>query len=307
MDDKSKVKKEINGPLGAPPRKGGLKFAPKVPVKKAAKVVPKKEPVEDSKDETVDKELLMKLKASQVTDPFARRVKTEENPKSRTQVAFGQGNTSYARSFLIPKSSSDEAKLPKEYAEPWDYTHTDCPVALPLRRPYSGNPEILDEEEFGESSASRAQDAESTAAEELELMDRSDESQLLLVQLPCSLPLPMQPQSVTEPNKGSEERREGMRPSSQRGSKLKDLPAGYMGKILVYRSGKVKMKIGDTLFDVSSGSNCKFVQEVAAINTKEKHCCTVGEISKRAVITPDIGCLLGSANKMEEYPFISFA
>jgi len=26
--------------------------------------------------------------------------------KSRTQVAFGQGNTSYARSFLIPKSSS---------------------------------------------------------------------------------------------------------------------------------------------------------------------------------------------------------
>jgi len=42
MDDKSKVKKEINAPLGAPPRKGGLKFAPKVPVKKAAKVVPKK-------------------------------------------------------------------------------------------------------------------------------------------------------------------------------------------------------------------------------------------------------------------------
>jgi len=170
MDDKSTVKKEINAPLGAPPRKGGLKFAPKVPVKKAAKVVPKKEPVEDSKDETVDKELLMKLKASQVTDPFARRVKTEENPKSRTQVAFGQGNTSYARSFLIPKSSSDEAKLPKEYAEPWDYTHTDCPVSLPLRRPYSGNPEILDEEEFGESSASRAQDAELTAAEELGLM-----------------------------------------------------------------------------------------------------------------------------------------
>jgi len=51
-----------------------------------------------------------------------------------------------------------------------DYTHTDYPVSLPLRRPYSGNPEILDEEEFGESSASRAQDAELTAAEELGLM-----------------------------------------------------------------------------------------------------------------------------------------
>ncbi|XP_072151517.1 uncharacterized protein [Setaria viridis] len=73
-------------------------------------------------------------------------------------------------------------------------------------RPYSGNPEILDEEEFGESSASRAQDA-ITAAEELGLMDRSDESQLLFIQLPSSLPLPVQPQSIVEPNKASEERR----------------------------------------------------------------------------------------------------
>nr|CAB3484358.1 unnamed protein product [Digitaria exilis] len=271
MDDKSRVKKETGG--GPPPRKGGLKFVPKVPVKKAAKVVPKKEPVEDSKDETIDRDLLMKLKASQITDPLARRVKTEDKY---------------------------EAKLPKEYAEPWDYTHTDYPVTLPLRRPYSGNPEILDDEEFGESSAGRARDAELTAAEELGLMDRSDESQLLFVQLPASLPLPMQPESVAEPTKGSEGRREGVRTPSHIGSKLRELPGGYMGKILVYKSGKVKMKIGDTLFDVSSGSNCKFVQEVAAMNTREKHCCTVGEISKRAVITPNIDSLLGSVDKMQE-------
>ncbi|CAL5027801.1 unnamed protein product [Urochloa decumbens] len=299
MDDKSKVKKETGAPVG-PSRKGGLKFAPKVPVKKSAKIVPKKEPVEDSKDETVDKELLMKLKASQITDPFARRVKTEDKPKNRTHVAFGQGNSSYARSFHMPKKSKDEEKLQKEYAEPWDYAHTDYPVSLPLRRPYSGNPEILDEEEFGECSASRAQDSKLTAAEELGLMDRSDESQLLFFQLPSALPLPVQPQSVAEPNKGSEERREGMRPSSHRGSKLKELPGGYMGKILVYKSGKVKMKIGDTIFDVSSGSNCKFVQEVAAMNIREKHCCAVGEINKRAVITPDVDYLLGSVDKMQE-------
>lgn len=51
---------------------------------------------------------------------------------------------------------------------------------------------------------------------------------------------------------------------------------------------------------VSSGSNCKFVQEVAAMNTREKHCCVVGEINKLAVITPDIDYLLGSVDKMEE-------
>jgi DNA-directed RNA polymerase III subunit RPC4 len=41
-----------------------------------------------------------------------------------------------------------------------------------------------------------------------------------------------------------------MRPSSHIGSRLKEIPEGYMGRILVYRSGKVKMKIGDALFDV---------------------------------------------------------
>ncbi|WVZ85390.1 hypothetical protein U9M48_032326 [Paspalum notatum var. saurae] len=270
-DDKSKVKKDIGASLGPHPRKGGLKFMPKN-VKKPAKVVPKNEPIE-SKDEAIDKELLMKLKTSQINDHAARRVKNEEK----------YGNSA----------------LTKEYMEPWDYANTDYPVSLPLRRPYSGNPENLDNEEFGENP-SRAQDAELTAADELGLMDRTNDSRLLFVQLPSYLPLPKQPQSVADPNKGSEERREGTRPTSHCGSNLNELPKGYLGKILVYKSGKVKMKIGDALFDVSSGSNCMFAQEVMAINTREKHFCTVGEISKRTVITPDIDYLLGSVDRMEE-------
>ncbi|KAJ1270721.1 hypothetical protein BS78_06G073600 [Paspalum vaginatum] len=301
MDDKSNVKKDIGGSLEPPPRKGGLKFMPKIVKKPPAKVVPKSEPIE-SKDEAIDKELLMKLKTSQIKDHAARRVKNEEKSKIGTQVAFGQGNSSYPRSFPMPKkgSSADGTSgLTKEYLEPWDYANTDYPVSLPLRRPYSGNPENLDNEEFGENP-SRAQDAELTAADELGLMDRTNDSQLLFVQLPSSLPLPMQRQSVSDPNKGSEERREGTRLTSHRGLNLNELPKGYLGKILVYKSGKVKMKIGDALFDVSSGSNCMFAQEVVAINTREKHFCTVGEISKRTVITPDIDYLLGSVDGMKE-------
>ncbi|TVU15726.1 hypothetical protein EJB05_39264, partial [Eragrostis curvula] len=310
MDDKSKIKKEIDGSLVPPPRKvgislavqdisfskasaylafpfamykGKLKFAPKVPPKKAAKVVPKTEPIEDSKDDIVDKELLMKLKTSQITDPFARKVKTEDKCESA-------------------------AKLPKEYADPWDYDNTDYPVTLPLRRPYSGDPEILDEEEFGESSGSRAQDTELTAAEQLGLMDQSDTPQLLFFQMPSSLPITLQPQSSAERDKGLEDNaepantstKERRQPHSVHGMKLKDLPGGFMGKMLVYKSGKVKMKIGDTIYDVSAGSNCMFVQEVAAMNIREKHCCTLGEVSKRAVVTPDIDYLLGSVDKMNE-------
>ncbi|KAM0863610.1 hypothetical protein ACQ4PT_044486 [Festuca glaucescens] len=171
-----------------------------------------------------------------------------------------------------------------------DYTHSDYPVTLPLRRPNSGDPEILDEEEFGESSANRAHDGKLTTAEELGLMVI---------------------QSVEEPNTGSKENAEPgsatsevtrgkKRPSSFQGSKIKDLPGGLMGKILIYKSSKVKMKIGDALFDVSRGSNCMFIQEVAAVNTREKHCCTLGEISKRAVVTPDVDYLLDPVNRMEE-------
>uniref|UniRef100_A0ACD5Y8E6 Uncharacterized protein n=1 Tax=Avena sativa TaxID=4498 RepID=A0ACD5Y8E6_AVESA len=268
-----------------------------------------REPVEESKDETIDKELLMKLKTSQSTDPFGRRPKIEKK-ENHTEVAFGQGNSSYARSFPT-RHYSAAPKEPKEYVDPWDYTHSDYPVTLPLRRPYSGDPEILDEEEFGEFSASRAHDGELTAAEELGLMDRSDTPQLLFFQLPSSLPLPKQTQSVEETNTGSEENaepanvrpnvtREHRRPSSLPGSKVKDLPGGHMGKILVYKSGKVKMKMGDALFDVSPGSSCMFVQEVAAINTRGKQCCTLGEISKRVVLTPDVDYLLDSIDKMEE-------
>jgi DNA-directed RNA polymerase III subunit RPC4 len=161
--------------------------------------------------------------------------------------------------------------------------------------------------------------------------------------MPSSLPLPQQPQSVAEPDKGPEEnaepvststkeRRQFRMPSSVQGTKLEDMPGGLMGKILVYASGKVKMKNGDALYNVSIpnkikslrcsvffyfdfdamlkssrlivqvsvGSNCMFVQEVAAMNTREKHCCTLGEISKRAVVTPDIDYLLGSVDKMDE-------
>ncbi|VAH02477.1 unnamed protein product [Triticum turgidum subsp. durum] len=252
-----------------------------------------REPVEESKDEIIDKELLMKLKTSQSTDPFGRRPKVEKK-EINTQVAFGQGNSSYARSFPTRKYSGaltpflfmhalydvTAPKAPKEYVDPWDYTHSDYPITLPLRRPYSGDPEILDEEEFGEKSASRAQDGELTAAEELGLMDWSDTPQLLFFQLPASLPLPKQMESVEEPNTGSEENVEPAtsskvaRGQTLPGSKIKDLPGGLMGKILVYKSGKVKMKIGDALFD-----------EAVAVNTRENHCCTLGEAAQSSFLS----------------------
>lgn len=38
---------------------------------------------------------------------------------------------------------------------------------------------------------------------------------------------------------------------------------------------------------VSADSSCIFAQDVAPINTVDKECCFLGEIGKRAIVTPD--------------------
>lgn len=45
---------------------------------------------------------------------------------------------------------------------------------------------------------------------------------------------------------------------------------------------------------VSPGLDCVFAQDVVAINTAEKHCCVVGELNKRASITPDVDSVVNS-------------
>ncbi|TVU29936.1 hypothetical protein EJB05_21532, partial [Eragrostis curvula] len=308
IEAKDDGKKESEADKSAPNRrrKGRLKFAPKATPKTDPKIIPKTEPHEENKVAAIDKELLLKLRTLKSTDAFGSRAKAEKQ-ETPIQVAFGPAGPSVLRTFSTPRSSSSDVpvvKLPKKHDDPWDHTSTNYPVTLPLRRPYSRDPD-LDEDEFGQSS-SRAHDGEATAAEELGLMDWVDEPQLLFFQLPRSLPLRRQADSVAETdtatnvdvNANSEEGNKKRRHHAIRGCRLRELPGGLMGKMLVYKSGKVKMKLGDAHFDVSAGSNCSFAQEAVAVDTREKHCSSLGEVGKRAIITPDINYLLGSI-KME--------
>ena len=43
---------------------------------------------------------------------------------------------------------------------------------------------------------------------------------------------------------------------ARRGTSLKELPSGLIGRLLVYRSGKVKLQMGEVLMDVSPGLPC---------------------------------------------------
>ncbi|KAE9620165.1 putative DNA-directed RNA polymerase III subunit RPC4 [Lupinus albus] len=174
-------------------------------------------------------------------------------------------------------------KIKKEYQEPWDYLHSYYPTTLPLRKPYSGDPEIRDEEEFGDATINVMYD-ESTInpAAELTLLEKSEQPRMHLFKLPPHLPFVKQ-----VANKKGEEK-VGSSGESTKGGPWEDLPGGFMGKMLVYKSGAVKFKLGETLFGVSPGPNSKLTQDVVAMNTAQKHCCVIGQISKMAVVTPDL-------------------
>lgn len=265
------------------------RFTPKIPIRKRPKVVATKGDKPEMKDNVIDKELLERLgKRSEKTS--GRRVPKTEGARGPVEVAFGLGSTSLIRSFGNRKSAVDESKreessdVPvagvKEFVEPWDYEHCNYPTTLPLRRPRSGDPESLDEEEFGEDAVGGSNKISASHAEELGLMEPSNKPQMFFIQFPAALPLRRSSGKQNTDDK------------SRKGCGLKDLPSGFMGKMLVHKSGKVKMKIGDTLFDVSPGHSCEFAEDVAVMNVKGKHCCILGDLPKRALVTPDIASLL---------------
>ncbi|CAA0836695.1 RNA polymerase III RPC4 [Striga hermonthica] len=207
----------------------------------------------------------------------------------RTISTSGQG---FNENYVDFSNSALAVKTKREYKEPWDYHHTYCPITLPWRRPYSGNPEILDKAEF--EDASEYDENTVSSASDLGLLDLDDTPGMLLFKFPSNLPLDNSRPPRSSKGKeiaGSSLNQEREHPS-EKGCKLEELPEGLMGKMLVYKSGAVKLKLGDVLYDVSPGSDCSFAQRVMTINTANHECCELGELSKRAVVTPDIDSLM---------------
>ncbi|XP_057249573.1 uncharacterized protein LOC104906636 isoform X2 [Beta vulgaris subsp. vulgaris] len=178
---------------------------------------------------------------------------------------------------LANKSSEDDSK---EYGKP-RRTDTYHPTILPWRRPNSGDPDILDEAEFGEAATKYDENAINPASE-LGLLnpdDTSEKIRLLLLKLPKSLP------SIKRSATAEGEQ-------IQQGYSLKDLPPGHMGKMCVYKSGAVKLKLGETQFDVSPGTTISDAEEVVAVNAEKKEFLSLGDLDKRMIITPDVDDIL---------------
>ncbi|XWS17476.1 hypothetical protein CRYUN_Cryun33cG0071100 [Craigia yunnanensis] len=199
-----------------------------------------------------------------------------------SQVAFGYGGASASiKSFGLSKGASRGSRETfnggvhapglreeKKYKEPRDY-YSYYPVTLPMRRPYSGNPEFLDEEEFASENITYDENSMEPAVE-LGLMKENSEPSMFFLQLPPTVPMIKETGSTEGHEVDSSSRPVAGVGFVKKTCSLEKLPAGLMGNMLVYKSGAVKLKLGDTLYDVNPGLSCVFAQDVVAVNTAEK-------------------------------------
>nr|XP_043631751.1 DNA-directed RNA polymerase III subunit RPC4-like [Erigeron canadensis] len=317
---------DVDPPSSSPKK---MKFKPKPPRRKTVSVLPKSELDDDENDETT-KDLLRKVNERLGT----RRPKVEKKSSGNVMTPNGAGssrtldqlkNDNSKNSSTLRESSEksvvsssstatkdrdvdymvvdDELGSPSdsdnEYKEPWD-PDSYYPITLPLRPPGSGNPEVLNALEFGEEK--EYDETKINSALELGLLGQEDyeKKQMIFFQFPENLPLNKQTHQVPVSLKGKEKVESSSfvkQDASNKFCGLKDLPDGHMGKMLVYKSGAIKLKLGDVIFDVHSGIPLGCKQDVAVMNTKTKNCCVLGPVDKPAVVTLDVDSILDNIDE----------
>ncbi|KAG8054402.1 hypothetical protein GUJ93_ZPchr0001g30374 [Zizania palustris] len=280
------------GPSGRRPQKK-LKFKPKVPPQKPKKSIPEKQQEEEPKP--IDEELIKKLKTGQGAIKTLPSTKDEQTAQNLPSIVPSAAGPSESLLRTGGHNHGQPVTLPTTSQKPFQITRAVPVDAYPgMLYDDDDDDEDDDDDNDGEDNVELQEirlsstECESSIrpAEELNLLGQDDTRRMLLFQLPKSLPLPRT--STAAERNGKARGKEVIQ-----GSNLKGLPQGYLGKMLVYKSGKIKMKLGDVMFDVNPGEECKMAQHAVAINIREKHCCLLGEIETRhVVVTPDVDSLL---------------
>ncbi|CAM6031475.1 unnamed protein product [Sphagnum compactum] len=118
----------------------------------------------------------------------------------------------------------------------------------------------------------------------------ADKEKLFFIQLPSILPT-VDPDYLLQRMSKMELENDA---ASEMTEKSKDAPFGgscvdgKVGKLVVYRSGKVLLRIGDMDFVVHSGSECLFSESLVHINGAKNHLVHLGAVQNRLVVSPAI-------------------
>lgn len=78
-------------------------------------------------------------------------------------------------------------------------------------------------------------------------------------------------------------------------SRLSGFSEGHMGKLVVRKSGRTSLMLGNVVLDVSMGTKCGFLQDVVSIHpdsSGDGDLSVLGHVSHRLICTPDFDSLL---------------
>ncbi|KAJ7533613.1 hypothetical protein O6H91_13G057000 [Diphasiastrum complanatum] len=307
------------------------KFEPKIPTRRLKKLSAIKREAEDLADNALPGELQLLIKQSQEDAANRRGNRFDNKGSAPARVAFGFGSSTAGRagsgSLGFYKGSGggggggggaggggggggggwhgsekkpslrniqgpeildeNSRKMRTPFSEPMD-TSKYGPVTIPFRS--AASPGILGDYYNDIGDADTFDEDAVPPAKELELMVEDLEERLLFFQIPSALPIFNMPSAATDGEGSSASKDTGG--SIGATISLDKLPSGPVGKLLIYESGVVKLKIGDISLDALPGVQCAFAQELAAINSSSRHCCFLGDVTQRVVLTPDIDSLL---------------
>eukprot|EP01112_Ceratiomyxa_fruticulosa_P018742 TRINITY_DN6040_c0_g1_i1.p1 TRINITY_DN6040_c0_g1~~TRINITY_DN6040_c0_g1_i1.p1 ORF type:complete len:343 (-),score=77.37 TRINITY_DN6040_c0_g1_i1:193-1221(-) len=72
---------------------------------------------------------------------------------------------------------------------------------------------------------------------------------------------------------------------------------GKLGRLVVHKSGRVRMQVGEIWYDVSATNKMKFLEEVMAISDTDGSCVRLGQLDQHLIVVPDVGHLFNPTNQ----------
>lgn len=148
-------------------------------------------------------------------------------------------------------------------------------------------------------------------AELLQDLSLSGKEELFFMQLPDCMPGKVPGQkvdpalgsTVEKPAKKEDKRHACLQAHEAAGKEgcpvLSQLPEGFLGKLQIRRSGKVELKLGDVVMDVSEGAAFSFLQQLVSVRLSEGRTgdmMVLGNVNHKLVLSPDFQALLRQAS-----------
>ncbi|KAM9858029.1 DNA-directed RNA polymerase III subunit RPC4 [Aulostomus maculatus] len=268
-------------------KRGGYESERDAPSMGPSPIINIKKEKRETEEET--KEILRKLERDNfIDDPFLRG----EQKSCPVQLPLAVSGWGFKEEFSAPPIKIEKVEEDSEPMEPAVEVKQE-PDEIEIkksegtfRRPPLPEPEVL--------------------PDLLHRWSLSKGEELFFMQLPDSLPgqPPTKEHKVVKTEVQSEDgqsvllKTESQEEEAEDNScNLKDLREGLVGKMLVRKSGRVQLILGQVTLDVSLGTSCSFLQELVSIGTDGRtgDLTVLGNIKHKMVCSPDFESLLESS------------